>query len=221
MTQVKNNVSLLLLFYIIFCLDVYSQEYYSVNNFGKLTLNFDSSFCIHYWDCCIDSGVYKIKGDTVFLNSTIPVSKISRINKYQERIYYFNFVSWVEIFDLNGCLKEKLISIVDTIRKEIKINGVKFEKGQLLNFSILGMPRKMIWNTDTIHSCYIEIDQRIGRRIYFENYPLLMRDKYLLPFDEDANEYFRKINGFEFLPMIKGTKKQKYKTYLSGSGEIH
>ena len=61
MTQRKNNISFLFLFCLMFCISACSQEYYSVNNFGKLTLHNDSSFCFHYWDCGVDSGFYKIK----------------------------------------------------------------------------------------------------------------------------------------------------------------
>jgi len=221
MTQRKNNISFLFLFCLMFCISACSQEYYSVNNFGKLTLHNDSSFCFHYWDCGVDSGFYKIKEDTFFFTSNIPAVKFMRINDYKESNYHFNFVSWVEIFDSNGCFKKKKLSKIDTLKNDVKIDSIEFEKGQVLNFSIFGMSRKLLWNTDTIHSCYFEIDLRYGRRIYFENYPLLIRDDYLLPFDEEANEYFRKINGFEFLPMKKGKKNQKYKTYMSGFGPIY
>ncbi len=218
----KNNIRLLVLFHLVFCFNACSQEYYSVSNFGKLKLySEDSLFSFHYWNCGIDSGTYSVKNDTVFLNSIIPVVTILKINEYQENNYYFDFVSWIEIYDSGGCLIRKATSKIDTINNEVKINNIEFKKGYVLNFSIFGMPRKLIWHTDTINSCYFEMDQRHGRRIYFDNYPLLMQDNYLLPFDEEANEYFRTINGFEFLPMKKGNKNKKYKTYLSGFGEIH
>jgi len=114
----------------------------------------------------------------------------------------------------------------DTIVKmdinfRVYVENLFISYGQLLSFNFLGENRFFV-KKDTLCNGYFEIDVLpIGKRACFQDYPLLMKNGYLLPFDERANTRFKKINDYEFLPMKKGTRNQKYKTHYSGVGIVH
>jgi hypothetical protein len=195
---------------------IYCQSYNGFDGFGNINFIDDSTFVFNYWDCSSDTGKYITKGDTIYLNSR-PSILISSINTYKDGSYYTNFVTDLKIYDLRGCLIQNFTPNFyknDTLT----ISGLKLRKGDLLSFSIFTMDRNFIWKSDSIFSAFLYVDQRHGKRVYFEDYTLIKSGRYLFPFDDYANELFHKINGFYF-PIVKRDK-NNYKTYISGFGEV-
>lgn len=229
-----NTLKILLsiIFFSVF-LTSYSQEYYCVNGYGKISLLNDGEFYFDYFDVGNDTGSYIIKGDTLFLTSSIqPVEFFACDNKYFTdtsslldigvKVYAKNgFVLKDNKFILHhGELLKDINLKIDTSAK-IFVEKMLFSEGQLISFDFFGGYRFLV-PEDTVLTGYFYIDVYAeGRRVYFRNYPLLIIDDFLLPFERNANEYFRKINGFEFLPMKKGKENQKYKTYMSGFGSVY
>lgn len=216
----KSNIAVILIILISgFLNECKAQNYVGSNGFGKLSILKNKTFVFYYWDCAIDSGTYTINGDTLRLYSAVPPVRIKKVNEFKPYSYYFNFVSSLNIYN-SDCLLNQFKSNIDTVSMEVSISDVHFKKGNLIEFSFLGIPRNIIWQEQELYikSCYFELDLRHGKRVYFNDYPLLIRGATLLPFDESMNVNFKLVNGFEFLPMLKG---KSFKTRLSGYGEIH
>lgn len=223
------------LFGIILISSVYtvcSQNYYCVNGYGKIFFLKNGTFYFDYFDVGNDTGTYVIKGDTILLNSsTQPVEFFTcNIEKLQDTSYLldvrlrkyakkgFRLENGKFNYYDGELLKDTIVKIDS--EDKIYVRNMSLFEGSLITFDLFGGYRHVILK-DTLFTGYFKIDVNLRKKVYFENYPLLIRDGYLLPFNEEANEYFKKINGFEFLPMKKGKKNQKYKTYLSGFGEIN
>lgn len=218
-----KNKTIIVVILVIFIGKVYSQDFYGINGFGKLTLQEDYVFYFHYFDCGIDSGLYNIKGDTLFLNSFYKPVQISQINKFDEGTFYFNtncsYAISCEEED-GSCCDTFPVQTWNIAASVFRMDSTFFNKDDMVDFwGLSRLYRRIIWPSDTIKSAYIQVDTAFGRRVYFENYPLLIRDGYLLPFK--SNNYFRRINKFIFLPMKRGKKDLKYEVYLSGFGKIY
>ena len=196
------------------------KNYYGVNGFGKFSFVDSNRFYYDYYDLGNDTGYYQMRGDTIFLTSSIQSVEFHQCNSN-------NLTDTSNSLDIRLRIFEKNEeSFKDTILKmnqlnRIYINNQFFYSGQLLSFNFF-VENRFLVRKNLVFNGYFEIDSIIGsgKCIYFQNYPLLIKDGYLLPFDKDANTYFKKINDSEFLPMKKGRKDKKYKTNYSGFGHI-
>jgi len=206
-----------------------SLNYYSVSGYGKLTFLNTKDFYFDFFDIGNDTGTYKVVGDTVFLTSSHqPVEYYSNeIKPMLDTLILFDlemriYASNEFLFKDNKFIPQYGNLLKDTIVKMDTLNRIHFDEfflnsGQLICFYFLG-EYKYIVPQDTVIKGFLKLNIDLGKRAYFKNYPLLMQDGYLLPFNEEANEFFRRINGFDFLPMKKSKKNKKYNTYLSGFG---
>lgn len=191
-----------------------AQNYVGVNGYGNLRLNKNNTYIFEYWDCGQDSGNYVLNGDTLILSSNIKQLEIKERNVFDENFFFFNFLSSMKIYSSN-CITLEKNGLIDSLSQLMYVSNIDLKKGDLIEFSLFGAPRKYFWQEDNIKSCLIELDLRLHRKIYFDKYPLLMCKNYLLPFVEKDNNTFRQINDFEFLSMKK-TNKKSYKHRKSG-----
>jgi hypothetical protein len=205
--------------FIVCCFCSCSQSYYyGINSYGKLTLSNNNKYYLDYFDNDQDTGSYSIIGDTLFLKTNSVPVKFSKIHP-DSLIQPNGFDIPIKVYQ-SGCLILDTVATFDTLQDCVFID-LALQEGYLLSFQFLHCIYSIVLDNDISGKYWFKLDMDFKRKLYFSNYPLLIRDRYLLPFDREANEYYKRINSFEFLPMKKGTKNTKYKTYLSGFGKIH
>jgi hypothetical protein len=198
-----------------FFLNGYSQHYYGVDGFGMLTLSKKGEFKLNLFDSGPDSGIYKITGDTLVLNSLLNPIEFININS-DSIIQLSGFEIPFRVYD-EQCMVLDTLSYFDTINERVFID-VDLRKGSLLSFQFLGMFYRGILKEELLGRYWVNLDFSLNRKVYFSDYQLLMLKGVLVPFRELDNDVFDKINGFDFMPMKSGKKGGDYKTYLSGMG---
>lgn len=205
---------------------IIAQDYIGFDNFGCLRLDSNNLFSFHYFDCGIDSGRYERRGDTIILNSLIPLIQIyptdciGNDSILDENLIYF---CPLHVYDSENEIVDTIKVWIDTLNNsKLYMNSANIKKGQLVELYLLKKEIfRIFWPSDTIKCCNLDFNPIIRRRIFFENFPLIIKKKKLIPIDEAQNKRFYSINGFDF-PIMKFRKgKKNYKLYVSGYGPIH
>jgi|GEM_PF-5092761 len=201
-----------------------SHSYYGIDNFGKLILNKNGTYNFIFHDVGIDTGKYQILKDTLWLTSNIqPVKLIPAdfvlpdlSNTVQIRM---------RIFDIYGNQLEKdqndfsdSLILLDA-KGRIFFQNLELSAGQRIQFDFL-IPYNYLASTDTtINGCF-ELADIFGQKLYFNHFPLLMKNNYLLPCDGQSVELFNLLNNSNLLPLKKGKKNREFKVALSGFGPV-
>jgi hypothetical protein len=207
--------------FILFIISVHTsvaQSYYCVDGLGKLTLYENGKFYFDYFDVVGDTGTYKICGDTLFLTSSKEPIEITKINEDFKKSKGHKCTFWQ--YDWKNELIKKGEEIYDTIQEGIIYDKKEYMQNDLICFKTINT-YCIIWPSDTINSCVLKLDFSVLRTLYFDNYPLLMKDGYLLPIDTYSIDKFFKINRTILIPLKVGDENQEYDVYYSGFGEIH
>lgn len=198
--------------------------YYGIDNFGKLILHSDDTFSYKYFDCCTDSGTYIMNKDTLILNSLQQAITLSNINEYEDSVFYINdYCSHITLTKMEDECNIINLAVKHSLKRNIcdTLYNASFKRNDWVQFvNFLYPNRAILWTSDTIRSATLNIYPKEGRRLYFDNYPMLIRDQYLMPFDLLANRHFYLHNNINLVPLEKGDENEEFLIYISGfSGE--
>lgn len=195
-----------------------SESYIAVNGYGKIDLNKDGRFYLTIFDCGSDSGTFQIKGDTLVMNTPIKPVNIQHTLKNKYKYTFDRSVLSVEVKDQKGC---PLVSKSIEYSKEdsvVYIDDLILEKGGVLSVNSLNGPRACILDKDYEYA-QINIDNRYGRKIYFDNFKFLIDGRYILPIDQSDIDKFRVINGGINVFAFRKSKKS-FRVWKSGYGPV-
>lgn len=194
-----------------------AQNYYGVDGFGKLTLTKDNKYHLHYFDTGLEEGSFRIYGDTLYLKSDyLPIQLVEMPldSFYEPKGYNIPFKVYNE-----DCLILDTIAIYDTINNMAFID-VSIEKGLVLAFEMIPFTYKIMLDTSIKGSQWVRLAKGLNRKIFFDNFPLLIFKDCLIPIDSSKKTVFRRINNLDISPMCKGRRNKKYKVYLSGFSSL-
>ncbi len=202
-----------------------SHSYYGIDNYGKLVLNNNGTYNCIFHDVGNDTGRYQILNDTLWLTSNIqPVTLISADSVLPD---FSNTVQIrMRIFDISGSQLGKdqndfsdSLVLLDA-NGRIFFHNLELSAGQRIQFDFLHTYNYLA-STDTIINGCFELAVLWERQVYFNHFPFLMKNNYLLPCDRESVELFNLHNNIDLLPLKKGKKKRKFEVYFSGVGPIY
>ena len=213
-----------------------AQSYYGENGLGRLELINDSLYSVSFYVYgnfdFSDTGTYYRKGDTVFLNSAIKQNfefitesrnvnydKFDCFSEYAFKIYIKKTEKENEYQFMH---EDKIpLSDYDSVRNEI-FSPVSVSHGDIIvveSFSIYQYRRFMIETPNKYKSYKLRfriVDNKIDR-VYFDDFPLKIKNNKLIPLDEEKNFKCWVDNGFYFPTMKReqtSKKKIKFKRIL-------
>ncbi len=195
------------------------EEYYPIDGYGKLTLFDNGRFYYDFFDANQkDTGSYIVKYDTLYLTSGYPNNII--IIPSDKPLDTLNCMGWKFLGkreDADNKFLEEVVFSWDTVVKAFVVNNCTFKKGDIISAGYY-LINKYMWETDTIKYCYIKDCAPFsgGGALFLNNYPLLMRNKSLKPFNSIENEKYELINRYKPVKMKKKNKLHKYKVRESG-----
>lgn len=183
----------------------------------KLSLK-NGVYKLNYFDVGEDSGTYKESNDTIYLTSAN--QPVTILPCESECDFRAGFELPLQVYNSNGCLLEEMNVKLDTNTGLIPLTDIHFLPDQIIVIQVINLYR-IIWPKNSIKKCYLKLDIKIDRSVYFNSFPLCKKNSFLTPCSYNKNKVFKLINGFDFTPLKKGRKGQKYYLHLSGHGTIH
>ncbi len=201
------------LFLIVLLSSCNSNIYYGISGYGKLNFYNEKEFSLDYFDTGEDTGTYLIKKDTVFLSSKRQSCEIKFNTNYnRETIPIIGF-----IYSEDGCLKKEIILQVDIDTDEVILRNLELKFNEIIEFAYLDANIfRYVAKTDELINGVVNLDIGENRKLYFNNFILIKRGKFLIPIDA-SNSLFEKINNDRVMVFEKGNKNKPYKKYYSGS----
>lgn len=233
---IKNNKSNLLFICVLFSVNsLNAQSYYGENGLGRMDLINDSMYSVSFYAygniVFNDTGTYHLMSDTIFLNSIIKqnfefitesravysneIESFSEFSEYAIKIYRKK----TEKENEYQFIYESLITLsdYDSARNEI-FCPVLVTNGDIIileYFSPYKYRRFMVETPNKYELYKLRfriIDKKIDR-VYFDNFPLKIKNNKLIPLDEEKNFKCWVDNGFYFPTMKKEkTSKKTIKT---------
>ena len=186
------------------------KNYFGINDFGKLMLCQNGTFYYKIRECTTDIGRYTINGDTIFLTTINQPFKV--ISKKDSTLSKNYFLINLYVYDKYGGDKliEKRQVKYDKTENKVIINNCNFLEGQFVQLEMLNRTTYK-WQNNTINNCLIDVLSPFDNT-FLNKFPLIMKDDYLLPFDNSKNIDFYRENGYVFVPM-KFYWNKKYNLY--------
>ena len=196
-----------------------SDIYYGVNGFGCLILYKDNIFTYDINNCKTDTGTYIIKGDTLLLTTPYkPVFIEDGKDSFSSSTFLFENLILYD--DFGGmALKERKKVKYDTILNKFIINNCNFTFGQNIEINLEGYIIRFKWDKKYAQNCLIDIVDVFKVHNYMNEFPLLIKDGFLLPFDDSENDYYYFLNGRIFNPMLLSEQQKKYRKYYCPAKE--
>ncbi|MBR1718173.1 MAG: hypothetical protein IJ715_02755 [Bacilli bacterium] len=208
--------------------NIVSQIYYGKNNFGRLEFVNDSVYVASFYQLCdlicYDTGTYYKINDTLFLNSKVMaafvVEKISKDDGFDLEKGGNDIDHIIKIYTKdpkNHSLYHLNIEIIgrsifyDDIGKELRCPPLSLYKDKLIVLYDGFVYNRVKIKQDCGSFAHFKIkliDDKIDR-IYFDNFPLLIKKNKLIPIDKNKNEDCWINNGFYLPTMKKSTKDNK------------
>lgn len=202
------------------------EYYYGEGDFGELVIKDDSMYFVSFYDMppeplCLsyDTGFYYRIGDTLFLNSVCKRKyEIIECSEQDTAIKQCNSDYIVKLYRMsNGNYYQinEFCSVQNPNNEaELFIGGHSFYRNDLIVIGYWGIGERFRVGEELPYGNYkiriLDNDIR-EKRIYLDEFPLLIKGKKLIPMDERKNKECWINNGFYFPAMKKEKKRDKYK----------
>lgn len=219
-----NSFKKSIFFYVVFlCNATFAQVFFGVNGLGRLELVNDSiytvSFIIDSGEPIVNSGVYYVNGDTVFISSNIPIPY--HICVLDEDTMITGNCTLVKVYRKIGnsfSLIEGCYGVFETANKKLFIKNVFLKSEDIIVFKDGPFYKRLKIKNDLDYSKMLVIDfLNLGNGfeevLTFNRFPLLVKGKKLIPCGSDeVIEDCWIYNGFYFPKMKRRKKDIKYQT---------
>lgn len=202
------------------------EYYYGEGDFGELVIKDDSMYFVSFYDMppeplCLsyDTGFYYRIGDTLFLNSVCKRKyEIIECSEQDTAIKQCNSDYIVKLYRMsNGNYYQinEFCSVQNPNNEaELFIGGHSFYRNDLIVIGYWGIGERFRVGKELPYGNYkiriLDNDIR-EKRIYLDEFPLLIKGKKLIPIDKMKNKECWINNGFYFPAMKKEKKRDKYK----------
>ncbi|HPQ08915.1 MAG TPA: hypothetical protein PK995_06770 [Bacteroidia bacterium] len=234
MNIIRRNKFLIVPIILIFIQNkFYSQECYcGLNGYGKLEFKNDSLFEFTYSENVKSYGRYYFKGDTLILNTfNRPYEVVNMKYRKLKKNFLFSYHGFYIFYQGNYHKDNKLYLdtttvyvdstkyylILDKKKWNIKDSSIFMIYSNLFNEVYAVLYRKSDGNEDTVMYSFLN-NCALDCNVFFNNYKLIRKEEYLLPFDVKSTIDFYIFNNDFILTMIRCDKKKECKIYKSDEG---
>ncbi len=211
---------ILFVFVFVCSTQVHSQTYYGKNSFGRIEILKDSivtvSFAREGYEDLVDTCYYEKNGDTLFLSSKLKKRYEVEVNDEKQPVregfpvlikYYWKTRKGYE-------LVFEYLPIYDTTNDQIVFNGdFSMTDGVILIIYNETDYSRIVWEDGESKYFTIKKERYSGlQHVFFDDFPLLVKGKRLIPIDKASNFQCWVENGFYFPTMKQSKKDKKYNT---------
>jgi len=203
-----------------------AQTYYGTNKLGRLEIINDSLYSASFYGLneiiFIDTGTYRRNGDTIWLNSIVkrPFEIVDRSNEHSPT---WNCNNYMIKQYANFKNKYKLVQeytayniYVDTINNQLICSWMPSNGSDILVIKDGFIYKRFRKTGKSTQFFTIRILDDKMDRIYFDDFPLLIKGEKLIPIDKEKNEQCWIDNGFYFPKMKKANKEKEYNCFIIG-----
>ena len=201
-----------------------AQTYYGTNKLGKLKIINDSLYSVSFYALnewtYIDTGTYKRNDDTIWLNSIVkrPFEIVDRSTEYSpawncNRYLIKQYGNYQNKYRLVYEYTAPHI-YVDTIRNQLICSWVPSNESDIFVIYDGFIYRRVRKTGKSTQFFRIRIFDDKMERVYFDEFPLLVKGNKLIPIDKEKNEQCWVDNGFYFPKMKRSNKEKEFNKIL-------
>lgn len=205
---------------------VFSQTYYGKNNFGKFeilndsicTASFLSGIGVGSLIPWTDTIHYYKRGDTIFISTNL--KHFFEISNIYSKKYYDSCINKHPMIvkkysKINGKYKFEGESVIEFNNKR---NYIDFEsyiyKGDIFVIKFYTSYKRFVWEGEETKKFRVNVVGFGQQELFFDNFPLLIRDNKIIPIDKEKNFKSWVENGFYFPVMKKSKIVKEYNTIV-------